>query len=107
AEEVVAALALGLNAPVVTLYRHDGVWTAGPASVPPDTVPLPSLVEAAQRGGGGADFQLVVAAGGDAARVAVAVLVPVTQSDPRANRLVLETASRLLDRELSHRVLPF
>jgi hypothetical protein len=106
-EEIVAALALGLNAPVVTLYRHDGVWMAGPASVPPDTVPLAALVEAARRGGGtAANFQMVVAPEGKGARVAVAVLVPAGLSAPDANHLLLETAAHLLDREPSNRLLP-
>jgi GAF domain-containing protein len=106
-EEVVAALALGLNAPVVTLYRREGVWTAGPASVPADTVPLAALVEAA--GGSGDDvagFRMMVAPNREAPRVAVAVLGAPDLNGSGPQHLLLETASRLLDPERSRGALP-
>jgi GAF domain-containing protein len=96
-EEVIAALALGFNTPVATLFREaGGDWELGPASVPADGVPLVALTSALREEvTETAEFQMASSPEGTAA---VAVLAPSDAGALYSTRTVLETAAALLER---------
>ncbi|MDX1934479.1 MAG: GAF domain-containing protein [Capsulimonadales bacterium] len=94
AEEVVAALALGLNAPILTFYREESHWRTGTASSAPDPFTLAALSEALEAGKNETvEFQVAYSPGRE---VAVAVLLGSGAGATR--QLVLETAATLLSR---------
>lgn len=110
ADEVVAALALGLNAPVVTLYRAEGDpgWVPGPASIPRDTVPLVALqaLLTEENSGNSALLDAQIAVSPDRS-VAVAVLAPLETPEAigsPATSPLLETAVTLLTRSRALKV---
>ena len=93
AEEVVAALALGLNAPIITLYREKDGWRQGIVSSPLDAALLDALWQTvAGNTAGSDDFQWTIAPGGN---IAVAVMV---SASLYSYSLVLENAANLLSR---------
>jgi GAF domain-containing protein len=110
-EEILAALALGLNAPVIALRRYaDGEWQPGASSVPADAIPLSALVSAIMNGRTDtADFQLATSTGAAettaSAAVAVAVLAPPEAGAFFPVRTLLETAVVLLHRSGSDNTL--
>lgn len=98
AEEVIAALALGLNAPIATLYRDGATWRPGPASVSLDGIPLVALIAAlgAPQTLVSADFRLFVAPRKSDPQIALAVLSAPNQETSARQTALLENAAALL-----------
>ena len=98
AEEVVALLALNLNAPVATLYRDaDARWRAGPASVPADAVPVVALTVALENPDAEtSEFRLAVAPQKIEPQVAIALLAAPGAELFAPQGSLLETAAALL-----------
>lgn len=95
-EEIIAALALGLNAPVATLQRDEtGLWVGGPASIPRDTIPLEALVPVLEGASDTLDIPLCI---GPDSTIAITVLTPPEPSNAPMTRSLLELAVRLLEK---------
>jgi len=96
ADEIVATLALGLNAPVATLCRDGNVWKLGPASVSAADIPVEALIEALEKNISDSLFQIAVAPDSEEAQIAIAVLTaPDVETAPHQDPL-LQTAAQLI-----------
>ena len=95
-EEIIAALALGLNAPVASLYRDGESWKSGPASVSADGVPVDALIEALENSGSNSLFQIAVAPDRIEAQIAIAVLTAPDKETAPHQEPLLQTAAQLI-----------
>jgi GAF domain-containing protein len=97
-DEIIGALALGLNAPVVTLLRGESGWTVGTSSIAHDTIPLSLLTEEITNNIQNPEHPTGIARSG---KVAVTVLFnPGSEATPITVSL-LETAATLMEESLA------
>jgi GAF domain-containing protein len=99
-DQIVAALALGLNAPVLTFYRSSDklpeTWWPGPASSSSDPATIETLIQAIRNNIlENEEFQIALSPNSQ-----IAVVVLVGASAGMSHRVVLEKAATLLSRTL-------